>query len=499
MADESSNADDAKQKLQERLDAAEARNDDLALQLSAARLDYERRRSTEIADQQLEITTLREQLDAAHGQRAEVDSLTAVRDEATGQIAELTKQLASQTEKFSLHLDAELSRQAADADRKHVHVLAKRTAELEELFAAELQRQADELTRTSRDRLSEQAAAFDKVLSAELQAQADEHSAQIRNHETFSREVAAAQPTDKPSEPVTPGRVEDLTAQVTYLRSEIRRYRQLLESDRIEHTRQLLAAQEAADASYGKAQDEFSAELQRYASIHTSATIEQQVAFDTALAEREQAHDLALERMHEDYLKRGQENQERAEAQMQTAKERFENELADVRAANRHASTRRQRAEAQNRNEFNVDLESVQTQAAQTTAALAALERDHLLLTQRYAQLEQAFEQRDSTLTTDLIKTRQTLANERSKIAAERTDWLRKSAVLAAQADDMRRAQQTQLAAERADMEDRLDEAATRFRAAMASAEQRLLIASAREADLEARLNREAQAMPPRL
>lgn len=438
------------------------------------------------------LSTQLEKVRAEHGEQVKA----VARAES-----ELERRLEEALEAQARHLTAEhddaLSKRQAQARADAQIALDKRSSELEELFSIELARQADELTAASRDRLTEQAANFEKVLNAELQAQSDQHESHLSTHEAFTREVAASTYDGAISESVARGRLEDLTGQATYLRSEVRRYRQLLEADRIEHTQQLLAAQEAADKSYGKAQVEFSAELQRYSAVNANALIAQQVDFDKALAEREQEHDVALERMHENYLQKVQAAQAHAEEQLAAAKQRFAHEIGDLKAANRHASTRRQRMAARDRSDRDDDLAHVQRQAAQAAGDQAAIEREHLLLSQRFEQLQLDRERQMTTLTADLERARQALTDERTKFAAERAEWLRKSAVLAAQADDMRRAQQVQLAKERADMQSRLDEAAVRYRGAITSAEERLLIAAAREADLEARVNRGVRVAPP--
>lgn len=444
---------------------------------------------------ELRAERLSAQLENVQAQHAEqVDAVARVE-------AEVERRLEQALEAQAMHLTTEhkdaLARHKDDARREIQIAIDERSTELEELFAAELARQADELTAASRSRLAEQAANFEKVLNAELKSQSDRHESHLSTHVAFSREVAASSYDGKISGAVAGSRLEDLTGQVTYLRSEVRRYRGLLESDRIAHTQQLLAAQEASDKSYGSAQVEFSAELQRYSTVHANALIAQQVAFDKAIAEREEEHDLALERMHEQYLRNIHAANEHAKEQLAATRQRFEHDIADLKAANRHASTRRQRVAARDRSDHDEDLEQVQRQAAQAATEQAAVERELLLLTQRFEQLELDRDRQLEILINDLERARQSLTDERAKFGVERTDWLRKSAVLAAQADDMRRAQQVQLAKERADMQSRLDEAAVRYRTAMAGAEERLLIAAAREADLEARVNRSVRVAPP--
>jgi len=488
--------DEEKQRVQTE---SEQRADQQAADIAAA-VELEVKQKTLAIELRTQAAELRAERVAKQLQNVQAEHSDQVDAVARVQ-AEVDRRLEDALEAQALHLQAEhrdlLKKREAELRSESTTALEQRSTQLEELFALELARQADELTQTSSARLSEQAANFEKVLTAELKAQSDQHESQLSTHAAFSREITASTFDGTVSEPVTRSRLQDLTGQITYLRSEVRRYRQILERDRIEHTQQLLAAQEAADATYGKAQLEFSTELQRYSTVNANALISQQVDFDQALAQREEDHDLALERMHENYLEKIRESQAHAQHQLATAKQRFEHEIADLKAANRHASTRRQRMAAQDRSDHDDDLEQVRAEAAQLKTDHAALNREHLLLSQRFEQLQHERDRQDETLAADLERARQALADERTKIAAERTEWLRKSAVLAAQADDMRRAQQVQLAAERADMQARLDEASTRFRTAMAGAEERLLIAAAREADLEARVNRSLRATPP--
>lgn len=285
-------------------------------------------------------------------------------------------------------------------------------------------------------------------------------------------------------------RAGDLEAQVVALESELSELRQLLESERIAHAKQLNEERSAADRALDSARLQYREELAKHTHNQRQALGTYRSDLDAELSESRERHASALEKQHAEYEHQLESQRAKLDAMLAAAQQRYEREIENLRAHHRREFERQadqykdtigslRAASSQHDNqvrELEQQVRSLQTEVSTNHKQAQHLATEHAAAQQRAAE--------------ELAQLQEELDGERQRNAALRADVLRRGAEAHQEIDRAVEERTAQLAELEASVTRQREYADTRVREISAAAEEQARESATREAGLNATISR---------
>ena len=281
-------------------------------------------------------------------------------------------------------------------------------------------------------------------------------------------------------------RIEDLETQVEFLDDEVQRYREQLESHRIEQSRLVANLAVQADAALDEHRRAQQAEIEELHDHYRDAIAARQIGFDEQLAALEVKHQRDLDNQHGVYEQRLSAERRRVDIEISAAQSRISEEHNSDAASKLNAVTHtlqqrdhlvdELRAEARRlRHDLSEAIESAEALQARSGSD----ERERARAVEELRRDVEKLERQNASLV-------EQMQTERRQAAATLAEVMEQSAVVARELDAAERTSAAERAEAAAASEAEVERARADYETLLEAADERVRMAFDREAELEA-------------